>query len=307
MPENTSRIATLEDVRNAVETKRIAVIDVLPPEHFLRRRLPGAKNACVYEVAFLDHIKTLGFNSGSPLLVYGAGPDSRDAATAAEKLGRAGFADVALFPGGLHAWKAAGLPLEGEEPDDFDPPYPLLQLERKAYFLLPDHSSIHWIGRNANGHHRGSVLPARGVLEMRGESLAGSVEVDMTTIRDIDLEGDELQPVLESHLRSDDFFFVRRFPRVSLNIEALQILPDAPATLPNATISGDLNMLGVSRPVTLQAHLSSLEGSKLALSAHFDLDRTEWGIVYGSTRFFQYLSYHVVFDLISIEARLVFA
>jgi len=32
----------------------------------------------------------------------------------------------------------------------------------------------------------------------------------------INLEGDELQPVLEAHLRSDDFFFTKMFPNSDL-------------------------------------------------------------------------------------------
>jgi len=35
----------------------------------------------------------------------------------------------------------------------------------------------------------------------------------MNTIHNINLEGDELQPVLEAHLRSDDFFFTKLFPK----------------------------------------------------------------------------------------------
>jgi hypothetical protein len=43
------------------------------------------------------------------------------------------------------------------------------------------------------------------------------------------------------------------------------------------------------------------------LEAHFDLDRTEWGIIYGSARFFEHLGMHQVFEAISISLRLVMA
>jgi hypothetical protein len=39
--------------------------------------------------------------------------------------------------------------------------------------------------------------------------------------------------------------------------------------------------------------------------ANFDLDRTRWGVIYGSARFFKHLSYHIVYDLISIDLRVV--
>ena len=41
------------------------------------------------------------------------------------------------------------------------------------------------------------------------------------------------------------------------------------------------------------------------MEAHFDLDRTQWNVIYGSSRFFEHLGMHMVFDQISIELRLI--
>ena len=41
------------------------------------------------------------------------------------------------------------------------------------------------------------------------------------------------------------------------------------------------------------------------MESHFDIDRTRWGITYGSPRFFERLGMHLVFDLISIQLRIV--
>ena len=43
----------------------------------------------------------------------------------------------------------------------------------------------------------------------------------------------------------------------------------------------------------------------LAAEAHFDIDRPRWNIIYGSTRFFEHLGMHLVFDLISIQLRIL--
>ena len=86
---------------------------VLPTEVFTAARIPGSRNACVYETAILDNIKALDLDSSAPLVVCGAGEGSLDAATAAEKLHAAGYAHVQIFEGGLAEWKASGLPLEG--------------------------------------------------------------------------------------------------------------------------------------------------------------------------------------------------
>ncbi|MBI9090793.1 MAG: hypothetical protein JEZ12_16370 [Desulfobacterium sp.] len=40
----------------------------------------------------------------------------------------------------------------------------------------------------------------------------------MESITNINLEGDELQPVLIAHLKSDDFFLTRLFPKAKFKI-----------------------------------------------------------------------------------------
>src|SRR4051794_19461688 len=90
------------------------LIHVLPAAVFAAARIPGSQNACVYEISFLDQIKALVPDPSGPLVVYGAGEGSLDAATAAEKLRAAGCTQVESFDGGLAEWQAASLPLEGD-------------------------------------------------------------------------------------------------------------------------------------------------------------------------------------------------
>ena len=89
------------------------LLHILPPEVFAAARIPGSQNACVYETAFLDQVRALVPDPATPLVVYGAGEGSLDAASAAEKLPAAGYSHVQSFEGGLAAWTAAGLTLEG--------------------------------------------------------------------------------------------------------------------------------------------------------------------------------------------------
>src|SRR5437899_53225 len=90
------------------EGRNFVLVDVLPEDCFGVQRLPGAGNACVYEVDFLDKIKTLGAAPDAPVVLYGAGKGALDSAVAAEKLERAGFQQVYDFRGGCTAWEEAG-------------------------------------------------------------------------------------------------------------------------------------------------------------------------------------------------------
>ena len=157
------------------------LIDTLPGDHFAAAHLPGAVNACVYEVTFPQQIEAIVRDLDAPVVLYGAGPGSMDAVVAAEKMLRMGYRYVTVFEGGITAWTAA-----------------------------------------------------------------------------------------------------------------------------NYEITGNLTLRGISRTLRFPATVNRLPDGGFAAEAHFDIDRTRWGIIYGSARFFKHLDMHKVYDVISFEVRLVF-
>src|SRR5215471_167335 len=89
------------------------VIDVLPEEDYLTAHLPGAKNATVFKITFIDDVKKLAPDPVKPLVVYGTSSRDLASATAAEKLIAAGYKQVTDYGGGLEDWRAAGGATEG--------------------------------------------------------------------------------------------------------------------------------------------------------------------------------------------------
>ena len=283
------------------------LIDVLPPDHFGGRHIPGAKNACVFQISFLDDLAPATPDKQVPIIVYGASPRSQDAATALEKLDRAGYAKASYLAGGLEAWCEAGYELEGEETDRKEDLQTTLTLSDGPYTVDAEASRMEWAGRNANSRHMGTVNIAKGMVDIRDCTITGTVDIDMNTIHNINLEGDELQPVLEAHLRSDDFFFTKLFPKAVFTISEAQSMEPAWLTALNYHVRGELNLRGVSAELEFDATVAPLECGAFALEAHFDIDRTRWNVIYGSARFFEHLGMHKVFDLISFQIRMVFA
>ncbi len=53
------------------------------------------------------------------------------------------------------------------------------------------------------------------------------------------------------------------------------------------------------------ATISKLPDGAVTAEAHFDFDRTLWKIIYGSSRYYEHLGMHLVFDPISIRLRIV--
>ena len=281
------------------------LVDTLSDDHFQQVHLPGAQNACVFQVTFLNRMAELAPEKGIFIVVYGSRAETRDAETAAGKLMRAGYTRVAVLEGGLAAWQAAGYPLEGEAPEDAvaSPTAPVI--ERRHYRIDKANSIIQWVGRNPNTHHTGRLRLSEGFMDVRAEGITGRFVIDLASIENTSLEGDENQPILIAHLLSDDFFWADRFPTAVFSIERLDPIAGGHLTTPNYTVVGLLEMTGVRAPLTFPATLAVLPDKRLAAEAHFDFDRTRWNIIYGSSRFFDHLGMHVVFDLISVQLKLV--
>lgn len=134
----------------------LLVIDILPPEEYCASHLPGAVNACVYEMVFLDRMAELAPDLSVPLVLYDATGTTRTAVTAREKLLTAGYRDVRILEGGLAGWCAASYPLEQTGGLQSEP-----QIPDGTYLLDPLASVLEWTGRNINNRHYGRI-PVQG-------------------------------------------------------------------------------------------------------------------------------------------------
>lgn len=306
MEENNYTRLSPEQLHRWMEAgKQFFLIDTLPSDHFVRVHLPDSKNACVFDVTFIDQVRTITADTHAQIVFYGSSAETLDAPTAAAKMTRAGYGKLFVLEGGLAAWRAAALPLEGEAAEESEDPGTRVVLQEGTYRVDPDRSTIEWIGRNPNSTHFGRVELLRGDLRVKGAGAAGGFEIDMNSITNVNLEGDALQPVLTDHLKSDDFFFSKLFPTARFAIDRAEPLDNSFPTSPNWSIDGTLEMRGVKARQHFLATLTSPSAGEFAAESHFDLDRTQWKITYGSTRFFEHLGMHLVFDLISVQLRIV--
>jgi rhodanese-related sulfurtransferase len=291
----------MERIKNK---KSFILIDTLTGSHFEKVHLPGARSACVFEVTFLEQIEAIAESKRVPIVLYGSSGRSRDALTAAEKLQREGYENISVLKGGIEAWRARKLELQGDQPDMADPET-VLRLDDGKYSVDTDQSVIEWCGRNPNNKHFGTVGIKRGEIEVNAFVLSGVFDIDMDSIDNMNLKGDELHPVLTSHLKSDDFFFVKIFPSAVLTIKEGLPIKTPFLSIPNYELNATLDLRGVKADLAFQATVTKTEGGGMAAEAHFDIDRTRWGAVYGSARFFENLGMHLVFDLISFQVKIL--
>lgn len=307
MAENQFETITAKRLHEMITAKEsFFLVDTLTNGHFQNVHLPGAENACVFEVTFPAQMGDITDEKTARIVLYGAGGTAKDAEIAAEKLERMGYGDIVIYPGGIDEWREKGLPLEGDAPEAVDESDQTFRFEDGTYTVDTGASRVEWAGRNANGKHFGVIGLSGGEVMVNHGNIAGSFDVDMTTIQNVDMAGDPLETVLIDHLRSDDFFFTEMFPTATFTIKKADRIDDATQTETNFGIEGDLTVRGVSKSIRFPATLNRLSDGGFAAEAHFDIDRTRWGIIYGSARFFKHLGMHKVYDTISFDIRLVF-
>jgi len=287
------------------EKKSFFLIHTLTGIHFQKVHLPGAQNACVFEVTFLDQMKLITADKTAEIVLYGSSERSMDALTAAEKLKFEGYQRIMILKGGIESWRALGYPLEGESAEVALDPETQLLLPEGEYQIDTDQSIVEWFGRNPNTKHFGTVRISKGQIQIENGNMTGTVEIDMNSIENINLKGDELQPVLVSHLKSEDFFLVKAFPKAKFIINGGKLAEEPYISSPNYEVSGTLELRGVKADLAFSSTIAPADDNGLIAEAHFDIDRTLWNVTYGSTRFFENLGMHLVFDLISFHVKIV--
>jgi len=169
------------------------------------------------------------------------------------------------------------------------------------YVANVEESQIVWTGRKTflDYEDRGTLMLKSGRLTIEdGVLVGGEMVVDMGTIRATSTGRGSGNERLAEHLKSADFFAVEEYPEATFSITSVS------ATGQQVVLTGDLTIKGITQEVTLPGSVFSVDGG-LVLRVQSELDRTRWGIRYGSGSFFDDLGDNVIDDMFEIEVRVV--
>lgn len=108
------RTIPAEGVRNKLEIGGdVMVINTLPYEQFIQKRIPGSINIPVSEIEQRAPKEIA--DKDTEVIVYCANPSCQASPKAAGKLVKMGYNNVKDFEGGLEGWSKAGYSFSGEE------------------------------------------------------------------------------------------------------------------------------------------------------------------------------------------------
>lgn len=138
--------------------------------------------------------------------------------------------------------------------------------------LDKEHSRIHFVGAKADGEHKGGFKKFTVDAEVDLEKpSSGSLEI---VIEASSLFSDAAK--LTNHLKSPDFFDVRKYPKITFKATKITHATDEV----KAKIVGKLKMLGKEVEITVPV-VAEVTDSKITLTTDFKIDRTQWGMDYG--------------------------
>jgi polyisoprenoid-binding protein YceI len=266
------------------------LFDVLSATSFASTHIKGAENFCVYEVAFLDKVQEMYPDKDQAICLYGWSDKSEEAFRAYFLLANAGYTNLTILEGGLEKWENDGRSVEiGETIDQLNGVY---EIDR-------DRCHVEWIGRNIGNKHYGTIDIKKGsFIYEDNELISGEIIFDMTRIENIDLDEAYKQHLI-NHLKSDDFFSVEEYPEARLTIVSVEKIRSV-GSAANYHITADLMIKDHTHQIAFNAFAHYKEDD-MVMNAHFDIDRTQWDVKYGSEHFFSRMGIHVIDDIISFD------
>jgi len=182
--------------------------------------------------------------------------------------------------------------------------------EGKNYTVDTGVSKVMWEGTKPTSGHNGTVNISEGTVVLAGDAVVGgSFTLDMNTIKNLDIEDEGKRGYLESHLKglgddnADDFFNVKKFP--TAKYEITKVTKKEGDSEGNALVYGNLTMRDVTKSVAFTATIDMTDGMVRVSSPQFKIDRTQWGIKYGSPSFFEGLADKAINNDIGLKINLV--
>lgn len=177
--------------------------------------------------------------------------------------------------------------------------------EAVTYEIDTTASTIEWRGTKPTGEHKGTIAIQDGTLSATQEEItSGSVTIDMNSIKVTD-EGmdDKDRTSLENHLKGTvegketDFFDVNEYPTASFEITGV--------TEENGQkmLQGNLTLKDSTKNIQFPVSTDIDEDEVTLESETFTIDRTNWGVNYGSKSVFDNLGDNFISDEMELTIK----
>ena len=171
-----------------------------------------------------------------------------------------------------------------------------------AYSINNIKSTLSWEGSKPGGGHFGTIEVINGAAHADGGVISGgSFEIDMSSIRNEDIKKEDMRDKLVGHLKSEDFFYVEKYPKATFKITKVEAGSGA-----TQTITGDLTIRGNTNEISFPAEVSVDDNMIHASTEKITLDRTLWEVNHMSKSVFAEIKDRFIDDEMVVKLDLHF-
>lgn len=170
---------------------------------------------------------------------------------------------------------------------------------RETLNIIPNRSSIRWYGTSGMpiiAEQTGSIKVKKGKVQIdsNGDISAAEILIDMSSISNDNLSG-ELQAKIENHLKSTDFFDVKKYPEANFKSSKVEKIGDR-----RYQLIGALTIKNLKKNTNILGFYTT-DGFNYSFKGNFIFDRTDFGIKYGSGKFFKDLGDKLINDNVKLS------
>lgn len=214
-----------------------------------------------------------------------------------------GVVIVAILVIFLVSSRSADAPTETATSSDAESSEEMGELEDGEYTVSSEDSTVEWRAEKtlvANYDDSGFIPVESGSVTVDG----GVITATEITLAVANITATETSNTrfgvdrLTTHIRSEDFLEVETYPTASFSVTSVS------ETANGYDVTGDLTIKGQTNEITFPATAGTVDGD-FVLDGGTIIDRTQWGIRYGSDSFFDNLGDNVISDEVEISFHIV--
>lgn len=152
-------------------------------------------------------------------------------------------------------------------------------------------TKVTYVGKKVTGEHTGNVTAKAGTLSFQDDIITGGeIVVDMNSLTSTDITDKDYNAKYVGHMKSPDFFDTAKYPESKLVIKSSKKVAQG------LEVTGDLTMIGQTKPVTFVVTDLKKTDAVVTGKSNLNLNRTLWGLKYGSSNFFKGLGDKAIKD-----------
>ena len=171
--------------------------------------------------------------------------------------------------------------------------------ENRVFQIDTQKSRIKWTGKKLGGSHYGTVRIKRGKVRSSKNSflgkIGGEIVVDMKSIQCDDLKSPGSNSKLVKHLKSKDFFHVKKYKTAKLKIKKIE-----KGQGDRYLLDGRITIRGKTKKIQFPLNIQWSDKAFKATGT-LTLDRTEFGVKYNSGKFYKALGDKLIYDDFSLH------